>query len=142
MLFILEANCCQKMECVGTCASPSLQSSKRSSYSWFLGRLEVVVSINLTCIPDYEFQNVPKLKVPTKQCFSKHLPINNRSVKILIDTGAKISVCGMKQSKLWGILDKSKPSSAKIHPYNSVPIKVRGTALCSVMFYQVHDNQH
>ena len=49
----------------------------------------------------------------------------------MIDTGAKVSVCGMKHTKSWGIFDKLKPSSAKIHPYNSVPIKVRGTALCS-----------
>ena len=52
----------------------------------------------------------------------------------MIDTGAKVSACGMKQAKSWGILDKLKPSSAKIYPYNSVPIKVRGTALCSVTY--------
>ena len=40
----------------------------------------------------------------------------------------------MKQAKSWGILDKLKPLSAKIHPYNSTPIKVRGTALCSVTY--------
>ena len=52
----------------------------------------------------------------------------------MIHTGAKVSVCGRKQAKSWGILDKLKPSSAKIHPYNLVPIKVRGTALCSVTY--------
>ena len=33
-----------------------------------------------------------------------------------------------------GILDKLKPSTSKIYPYSSIPIKVRGTALCSVTF--------
>ena len=79
-------------------------------------------------------QNVPKFNVATKHDFTKHLFINNRVVKILIDTGAKVSVCGMKQAKSWGILDKLKPLSAKAHPYNSTPIKVRGTALCSVTY--------
>ena len=79
-------------------------------------------------------QNVPKFNVPTKHDFTKNLFINNRIVKILIDTGAKISFCETKQAKLWVILDKLKSSSAKIHPYNSVSIKVRGTALCSVTY--------
>ena len=79
-------------------------------------------------------QNVPKFNIPTKHDFTKNLFINNQIVKILIDTGAKVSVCGMKQAKSWGILDKLKPLSAKIHLYNSVPIKVRGTALCSVTY--------
>lgn len=35
---------------------------------------------------------------------------------------------------LWGILDKLKPSTTKIHSYNSIPIKVRGTALCNITF--------
>ena len=78
-------------------------------------------------------QNVAKFNAPTKHDFTKHLFINNQNVKILIDTGAKVSVYGMKQAKSWDILDKLKPS-AKIHPYNSVPIKVRGTVLCSVTY--------
>ena len=64
----------------------------------------------------------------------KNLFINKRIIKILIDAGAKVSVCGMKQAKSWGILDTLKPSSTKIHPYNSVSVKVRGTALCSVTY--------
>ena len=52
----------------------------------------------------------------------------------MIDTGGKVSVCGEHQAKLWGIYDKMKPSFAKIHPYNSAPIKVTGVALCSVSF--------
>ena len=52
----------------------------------------------------------------------------------MVDTGAKVSVCEMTEEKSWGILDKLKPSNAKMHPYNSILIKVRGTALCSVTF--------
>ena len=79
-------------------------------------------------------QNVPKFNVPTKHDFTKNLFINNRIVKILTDAGAKVPVCGVKQAKSWGILGKLKPWSAKVHPHNSVPIKVRGTTLCSVTY--------
>ena len=45
-----------------------------------------------------------------------------------------MSVSGEQQAKLWRIYDKVKPFFAKIHPYNSAPINVTGTALCSVSF--------
>ena len=51
-------------------------------------------------------QNVPKFNIPKKHDFKNHLFINNRVVKSLIDTGAKVSVCGMTPAKSWGILDK------------------------------------
>ena len=66
--------------------------------------------------------------------FKCRLLINNRYAKILVDTGAKVSVCGMKQAKIWGLLDKMTPSTTKIHPYNSDPIQIRGTAICAVTF--------
>ena len=40
----------------------------------------------------------------------KNLLVNNRLVKILIDTGAKVSVCDEQQAKLWGTFDKMKSS--------------------------------
>ena len=40
----------------------------------------------------------------------------------------------MPQAKSWGISVKLKPSTSKIHPYNAIPIKVKGTALCSITF--------
>ena len=40
-------------------------------------------------------QNVPKFNIMNKQDFKKHLFINNRVVKILIDMGAKVLDCGM-----------------------------------------------
>ena len=52
----------------------------------------------------------------------------------MIDIGAKVSVCGEQQAKLWGTYDEMKPSFAKVHPYNSSPIKVTGTPLCSISF--------
>ena len=66
--------------------------------------------------------NLPKFTA-VKNDFKKNLLVNNRLVKILIDTGAKLSVCNQRQAKLCGIYDKMKPSFAKIHPYNSAPIK-------------------
>ena len=57
---------------------------------------------------------------------------NNCLVKLLCDTGAKVSVCGKKQAASWGILDRITPSQAKIRPYNSAPLQVLGTATCAV----------
>ena len=74
--------------------------------------------------------NFPKFTT-VKNDFKKNLLIINRLVNILIDIVAKVSMCGEQEAKLWGIYDKMKPSFAKIHPYNSAPIKVTGTALSS-----------
>ena len=52
----------------------------------------------------------------------------------MIDTETKASMCGEQQAKLWGIYNKMKSSFAKLHPYDSWPIKVIGTALCPVCF--------
>ena len=98
-------------------------------------------------------QNFPKFNIPKKHDFKKHLFINNRVVKTFIDTGAKASVCGMKQAKLWGILGKLKPSTAKIHTWNSMPIKLEeqlcvallsktGQSRWSCTFCQGHVNQY
>ena len=76
--------------------------------------------------------DLPKFTA-VKNDFKKNL-FNNCLVKILIDTAAKVSVCDEQQAELWGIYDKMKPSFAKTHPYDSAPIKVTGTAICSVNF--------
>ena len=64
----------------------------------------------------------------------RQVSINNNIVQILIDAGAKIPVCGVKQTKLWGLLDRLQPSQAKTHSYNSQPISVKGTVFCSVTY--------
>ena len=73
--------------------------------------------------------NLSKLTT-IKNDFKKNLD-NSCLVKILIDTGVKVSVCGEQQAKVWGIYGKMKSS---IHPYNSAPITVTSTTLCSVSF--------
>ena len=45
-----------------------------------------------------------------------------------------MSVCGMKQAKVWGILHLLQPSEAKIRPYQSKAIPVRGTCTVGVTF--------
>ena len=55
-------------------------------------------------------------------------------VRIFIVTGAKVSVGGVKQAKLCGLLDRLQPSQTKILPYNSQPISVKGTTICSVTY--------
>ena len=78
--------------------------------------------------------SVPKYLKRKNNDFKVGMSVNNTYTKLLVDTGAKVSVCGMKQAKAWGLLDKIVPSNAKIHPYNSEPIKVRGTARCAVTY--------
>ena len=77
--------------------------------------------------------NVLKFTV-VKNDFKRNLLVNNRLVKILIDTRAKVSVWFDQQVTFWGIYEKMKPIFSKIHPFNSASIKVTGTALCSVSF--------
>ena len=81
-------------------------------------------------------QSTPKYK-HKQQDFKVKVMINNKFVNILVDTGARISVCGMKQAAAWGILDKMVPSTAKIHPYCSEPIAVKGVSLCAVTFNDI-----
>ena len=52
-----------------------------------------------------------------KNDFTRQVSFNNNIVRILIDNGAKVSVCGIKQAKLWGL-----------------PILVKEIALCSVTY--------
>ena len=66
--------------------------------------------------------------------FKATVMINNKFAKLLADTGAKVSVCGMKQAKAWGILHLLQPSDAKIRPYQSKPIPVRGVCTVGVTF--------
>ena len=46
--------------------------------------------------------------------FKTHVVIGKKLVKLLADTGAKVSVCGMIQARDWGILDRLQPSTTKI----------------------------
>ena len=66
--------------------------------------------------------NFPKFTA-VKNDFKKNL-VNNFLVKILIDTGAKASVCGEQQAKLLEIYDKMKPSFSKIILHQSkLPVR-------------------
>ena len=66
--------------------------------------------------------------------FKVHAVINTSMDKILADTGAKISVCGVKDAKKWNIYGRMVPTQVKIKPYKSYPIPVKGTARCAVTF--------
>ena len=83
--------------------------------------------------------NVQLLKIVlkvtvVKNDFKRNLLLNNRLVKILIDTRAKVSVWFDQQVTFSGIYEKMKPMFSNIHPFNSASIKVTGSALCSVSF--------
>ena len=76
-------------------------------------------------------QNVLKLDIPSKHDCMKPLFINNRVAKISTDASAKVLVCGMTQVRSFHKPNKLKPSTAKINPCNSIPLKVGRSALCS-----------
>ena len=69
--------------------------------------------------------------------FKTHVVIGNKLAKLLADTGALVSVCGMRQAKEWGIPDRLQPSSAKIRPYQSAPIPVRGVVTVGVTYNNI-----
>ena len=46
-------------------------------------------------------QNISKFNIPNKHNLKKYLFFNNQVVEILIDTGAKVSVCRMMKAKSW-----------------------------------------
>lgn len=71
---------------------------------------------------------------PLGSDFNVELIVNNTFDKILADTGAKISVCGVKEAKKWNILNKMVPANVKLKPYNSLPISVLGVSRCAVSF--------
>ena len=66
--------------------------------------------------------------------FSTEVAVNNNLASVIPDTGAKVSVCGPKHAKKWGLLKKMCKSKARIRPYNSEPIPVTGVSRCSVTF--------
>ena len=66
--------------------------------------------------------------------FHARVLVKNKLVNMLADTGAKVSVIGMKQAKDWGLLSLLQPSSVKIRPYQSAPIPVRGKITTAVTF--------
>ena len=64
--------------------------------------------------------------------FKAEILVNNHLGKVLVDTGAKISVCGIQQAKKWGLVDKMYATTHKIKPYKSPTIPVKGIAQCAV----------
>ena len=66
--------------------------------------------------------------------FKVEVIINNSLVKVIADTGAKVTVCSLRQAKQWGLYDKMYKSNAKLKPFNSELISVEEQALCSVSF--------
>lgn len=72
--------------------------------------------------------------ITKKNEFKVQVIIHNVLDTVIADNGAKICVCGTKQAKKWGLLNKMMRSKKKIKPYNSLPIPVQGEARCAVTF--------
>ena len=63
-----------------------------------------------------------------KSHFNNHLDL------VLVDTGAKVSMCGAKQAHKWNLLSKMTSTHVKIKPYKSKVIPAFGESRCAVSF--------
>ena len=61
---------------------------------------------------------------PNLDDFKVEVLINNHMGKVLVDTGAKVSACGLDHAQQWCLTKKMHPTFYKIKPYNSQPIPV------------------
>ena len=66
--------------------------------------------------------------------FKSEILVNGKLDTILADTGAKVSVCGLKKAKEWNLLDKMIKSDIKIKPYKSDLIPTLGASSGAVSF--------
>ena len=75
---------------------------------------------------------------PVNKCkqddFNVQLVINNHLDSVLADTGAKVSVCSLKQAEKWSLVERMSPSKVRIKPYKSPVIPAIGESRCSVSF--------
>ena len=71
-----------------------------------------------------------------KDDFKVQVVVNNNLCSVLADTGAKISVCGIKEARKWKLLEKMVDTKVKIKPYgrNTQVITSIGVAKCVVTF--------
>ena len=75
-----------------------------------------------------------KKELVTRGDFKAQIVINNCLDYILADTGARVSVCNLKDAKRWGIHQKMQRSKTRIKPYNSPVIPTIGVARCDITF--------
>ena len=66
--------------------------------------------------------------------FKVQVLVNNHLGKVLADTGAGVSVCGMDTAKEWNLLEKMCDTKVKIKPYKSSTIPTVGVSTCGVSF--------
>ena len=66
--------------------------------------------------------------------FKANVIINNHLHTLLADTGAKVSVCSIKQARKWDLLPRMTPTKVKIKPYKSTAIPAIGVSRCAVSF--------
>ena len=100
---------------------PSADDDTNSTYCVNIFRINTTKRVQ----PEY---------ISKRKDFSTHVMVNNRLVKLIADTGAKVSVCGTAQARQWGILSRMVPSKTRLKPYGSSPIPVHGEARCAVTF--------
>ena len=89
-----------------------------------------VYNVNIFCLQ----KRTERAELCKKDDFNVHLVINNHLDSVLADTGAKVSVCSLKQAEKWSLVERMIPSKVRIKPYKSTAIPVVGESRCSVSF--------
>ena len=82
----------------------------------------------------FRIQRQDRISDSAEEDFKVKLIINNHLDSVLADTGAKVSVCGVKQARKWKLLPRMTKTSVKIKPYKSKVIPALGESRCSVSF--------
>ena len=86
----------------------------------------------LQCQSILTTQNV--LKNQYNGDFKVEVVVNNTLATVIADTGAKVSVCSLEQTKKWKLTDKMFLTNTKLKPFNSDPVKAERQAICAVTF--------
>ena len=90
---------------------------------------EAVYNVNLFRLSQTETEPTPKA-----DDFKVQVLVNNHLDKVLADTGAGVSVCGLDTAKKWNLLDCMSDTKVRIKPYNSNTITAVGVSNCGVSF--------
>ena len=81
------------------------------------------------------FYTTVKPKLSTKNNnFKVQVIANNNLTSVIVDAGAKISVCGTSQANKGNLFSRMVPSKVKIKRYNRILTPVQGEARCAVSF--------
>ena len=94
---------------------------------------ESTYNINLFRFKSFYTTVIPKLSTKNND-FKVEVIVKNNLTSVIVDTGAKISVCGTPEANKWNLLSRMVPSKVKIKRYSSIPTPIHGEARCAISF--------